>query len=219
MVGRIALFYPEVFWCVPVRSPGFATEFEGGHGSHTAGTAAGVMLDSPDELECGDGEELGCLGGCFDSDVLDAMVEDTTEVDIEVFCPAHDCDGFESDFCLDDGPEMLAANGGVAPGAKISVFDVISDDSLTVWAFLAENGLWEAAEETGCKVHSNSWGTTELNCEVDAFSVAFDTYMYEVGFLNVCVEPRSSIHPRALVWVGCWCLPEANAPPGVFFET
>ena len=159
---------------------------EGGHGSHTAGIAAGLILESPEEVECGDGEELGCLGGCFDSDVLDAMVEDTAAVDIEVFCPAHDCDGFETDLCLDDGLEMLTNNGGVAPGAKISVFDVVSDDSLSVWAFLAENGLWEAAEETGCKVHACSWGTTDLNyCEVDAFSVAFDTYMYEVRFLNV----------------------------------
>lgn len=158
---------------------GFATEFEGGHGSHTAGTAAGAILGSAEELECGDGEELGCVGGCFDSELLDDMASDDL-FDFDTFCPAHNCGGFDSELCLDDGLEMLTKNDGVAPGAKISVFDVISDDSLTVWAFLAGNGLWDAAENTGTKVHSNSWGTIELNCEVDASSVLFDTYMYEV---------------------------------------
>lgn len=101
---------------------------------------------------------------------------------METFCPAHDCDGVDTSLCFDDPLEMLPMSGGVAPGAKIAVFDVISDDSLAVLSFLAENGLWDAVENTGAKVHSNSWGTTELSCEVDSLSVAFDTYMYEVRF-------------------------------------
>lgn len=165
-----------------VRSPGFATEFEGGHGSHTAGTAAGVILDSPPELECGDGEELSCFGGCFDSTVLDDAATNK-EFNIQTFCPAFDCDGLGDDhpLCFDDAVETLTTNGGVAQGAKISVFDVISDDSLLVYAFIAENGLWDAVENTGCKVHSNSWGTTGSTCETDVFTVAYDGYMYEVG--------------------------------------
>lgn len=86
---------------------------------------------------------------------------------------------------LEGDMETLTANGGVAPGAKLSVFDVISDDSLIVWAFLASNGLWDAAENTGCRVHSNSWGTAESTCETDTMSVEFDRYMYEVSFLSL----------------------------------
>ena len=105
------------------------------------------------------------------------------DLNLETFCPAFSCDGLGDDheLCLDDGLETLTANGGIAQGAKISVFDVISDDSLVVFAFQAENGLWDAVESTGCKVHSNSWGTTESTCETDVFTVAYDGYMYEVG--------------------------------------
>lgn len=184
---------------------GFATEFRGGHGSHTAGTAAGAILDSAEELECGDGEELGCLGGCLESSVLDQLVANTSALHFDAFCPAHGCDGFVSDLCLDDGLEMLSANGGVAPGAKLAVFDVIPDNGMAVWANLAGNGLWEAAEETGTMVHSNSWGTVDLSCEVDTMSIAFDTYMYEVSCVNILavrfclgyVGIRSSIHRRS----------------------
>jgi len=165
-----------------MRSPGFATEFEGGHGSHTAGTAAGAILDSPPELDCGEGEELSCFGGCFESAVLNDAATNA-EFNIKTFCPAFDCDGLGDGhpLCFDDAVETLTTNGGVAQGAKISVFDVISDDSLLVYAFVAENGLWDAVEKTGCKVHSNSWGTTGATCATDVFTVAYDGYMYEVG--------------------------------------
>ena len=168
--------------CARYTFSGFTTELEGGHGSHTAGTAAGVMLDSPAELDCGDGEELGCLGGCFDSTVLDDLAADG-DLDFETFCPAHDCDGLGEDqlSCFDDAMETLAANSGVAPGAQIAVFDVGSDDEEFIWAFFAGgNGLWDAAEDTGSKVHSNSWGTSTLDCETDTFSTEYDRYMHEV---------------------------------------
>ncbi len=172
-----------------MHSPGFATEFEGGHGSHTAGTAAGAILESPSELECGDGEELSCFGGCFESMVLDDAATNT-EFNVQTFCPAFDCDGLGDGhlLCFDDAVETLTTNGGVAQGAKISVFDVISDDSLLVYASVAGNGLWDAVENTGCKVHSNSWGSTGSTCETDVFTTAYDGYMYEVGFEHASMQ-------------------------------
>ena len=169
-----------------VHLSGFGTEISGGHGSHTAGTAAGVMLDSPAELTgCSADEELGCVGGCFESTDLDEMAAND-EVDLSTLCPAQDCDGWGGSAlpCLANDPvETLTTHGGLAPGAKIAVFDVVAEDGLLVWASLALNGLWDAVEDTGCKVHSNSWAG-EAICQVDYMSVEFDGYMYEVGLRN-----------------------------------
>lgn len=161
---------------------GFSTETSGGHGSHTAGTAAGATITSPVQLEpCTGGDELGCLGGCLDSDTIDYLTSDSM-FDPDTLCPRFDCDGYGENLnnCLDDDTvEMLTTHGGVAPGAKLSIFDV-SLDGAFVWAELALNGLWEAARETSCKIHSNSWGGTGV-CTVDDLAVSFDEYMYEVG--------------------------------------
>lgn len=162
---------------------GFATEIAGGHGSHTAGTAAGVMLDSPAELEgCSADEELGCVGGCFESNVLDELATNG-DVNLDTLCPAHNCDGWGvyGIPCLtNNGVATLTTHGGFAPGAKIAVFDVSADDGLLIWAGYALNGLWDAVAGTGCKVHSNSWAGA-ATCQVDSMSVEFDGYMYEVG--------------------------------------
>ncbi len=175
---------------------GFATENAGGHGSHTAGTAAGVMLDSPTELQsCGVDEELGCIGGCFESTVLNDMATNIF-VDFDALCSAHGCDGMNEYGipCLSsDVIETLATHGGVAPGAKISVFDVTPKDGLSVWADLALNGLWDAVEETGCKVHSNSWAS-QGTCVVDFMSIAFDGYMYQVRWFTTWIGAVSVGH-------------------------
>lgn len=171
---------------ISLHPQGFVTETPGGHGSHTAGTAAGVMIDNPAELDgCSDGFELGCVGGCFASSDLDALTSDS-EISLDALCPEHNCDGLESyGICLDDYGdgddavvEVLTAHAGVAAGAKISVFDV-SVDGVLIWAELAMNGLWDAVEATGCVVHSNSWGG-EPTCETDTMSTTFDDYMYKV---------------------------------------
>ena len=160
------------------------------------------MLDSPAELEsCSVDEELGCIGGCFESTVLDDLAANMF-VDFDALCRAHDCDGLD-DYgipCLGSGTmETLAAHGGVAPGAKISVFDVSPDDGLSVWADLALNGLWDAVEDTGCKVHSNSWAS-EGTCDTDSMAIAFDEYMSEVSVSYVvlqnglCWSTLASVH-------------------------
>lgn len=173
---------------------GFATEVSGGHGSHTAGTAAGLMLDAPAELEgCGADEELGCVGGCFESNDLDQLATNA-EVNVDTLCPAHLCDGWAGNGvpCLStDAVGTLTTHGGVAPGAKIAVFDVSADDDgQVVWASLALNGLWDAVEDTTCKVHSNSWAGSGT-CQVDSLSVEFDGYMYEVGLRDMLPAGRN----------------------------
>lgn len=162
---------------------GFTTEMPGGHGSHTAGTAAGATLNTPAEVPTCDedaGEELGCLGECLSAaDLADLTSNDV--IDTETMCVALDCDGYGTDFdsCLeDDTQEILTSHGGVAQGAKLAIFDA-SADNLKVFAAFAGTGLWEAAEDTGAMVHSNSWGSDTL-CTVDSTSTAFDSYMYEV---------------------------------------
>lgn len=145
------------------------------------------MIDNPAELDsCGDDEELGCVGGCFESTYLDDLLTDD-EISLDALCPAHNCDNLESyGICLDEYgegddavTEALKAHSGVAAGAKIAVFDV-SVDGVLIWAELAMNGLWDAVEDTGCVVHTNSWGG-EPTCETDTMSTAFDEYMYEVS--------------------------------------
>lgn len=179
------------------------------------------MLDSPAELTgCSANEELGCVGGCFESKELDKLAADG-EVNLSTLCPAHDCDGWAGYGipCLaNDAVKTLTTHGGVAPGAKIAVFDVSAEDGLLVWAGLALNGLWDAVEDTGCKVHSSSWAG-EATCQVDYMSVEFDGYMYEVGLWNMprvgrnrhdwlLIFPVLFYYPLYSMWelfVKLWC--------------
>lgn len=162
-------------------SEGFYSDTAGGHGSHTAGTAAGSTITSPVSVsDCSGDDELGCVGGCLNTSYVDQL-RSNLYLDVDVFCPKFDCDNFgdgESTCLSDDVGETLSANGGIAPGAKLAIFDVSVDGKL-VLAELAQDGLWEAANDTGSMVHSNSWGG-ENDCTVDATSILFDTYMYEV---------------------------------------
>lgn len=160
---------------------GFTTETPGGHGSHTAGTAAGATLTSPVEIgTCSGDDVLGCIGSCLNTSYVETLTSNL-EIDLDTLCPKFDCDGRWGalDSCLsDDTVETLTTHGGIASGAQLSIFDV-SPDGVSVWAELALNGLWDAVNDTGCVVHSNSWGG-DGDCAVDASSVAFDLYMYEV---------------------------------------
>lgn len=172
---------------------GFATETPGGHGSHTAGTAAGATLTSPVEIgTCSGDDELGCVGSCLNTSYVETLTSNLV-INVDTLCPKFDCDGRGDalDSCLsDDTVETLTAHGGVASGAQLSIFDV-SADGISVWAELALNGLWDAANDTGCVVHSNSWGA-DGDCTVDTSSVAFDRYMYEVR-RGVCGLSRRTI--------------------------
>lgn len=103
-------------------------------------------------------------------------------IDLDRLCPAYDCAGqtSESDLCLGDDPsETLTENGGIARGAKLSIFDVLDDDG-GLGVILAGNGVWAPALEAGAKVHSNSYGA-DTQCTVIPRDVLLDDFMYKVN--------------------------------------
>lgn len=204
---------------------GFYSDTAGGHGSHTAGTAAGSTITSPVSVdECSGDDELGCVGGCLNISYVDQL-RSNMFLDVDVFCPKFDCDDFgegESTCLSDDVGQTLSVNGGMAPGAKLAIFDVSIDGRL-ILAELAQDGLWEAANGTGSMVHSNSWGG-ENDCTVDVTSILFDTYMYEVTarivivfVLKKCNGLECGVKPvyHCVTGFGLLCHREACSPRGI----
>lgn len=170
----------------------FGEDVPGGHGTHTAGSAAGVTISSPATTEvCGKGKELSCVGGCVDTknaDGEDDLLPDWEDVylfapheavDLDRLCPRYDCDGLEEEYCLgDDEGSTLAAHGGIARGAKLAIFDIL-DEYYGIGVEMAGNGIWEPAMEAGSRLHSNSWGSSQY-CEYLPSDVLRDNFMYTV---------------------------------------
>eukprot|EP00752_Nemacystus_decipiens_P004360 g3984.t1 len=162
-----------------------ADEFEyddkAGHGTHTAGSAAGATLNNPAELvTCEAGKTVSCVGGCVDDgpgsddDLVSFFYQ---YADIDRLCPAYGCDPETDDVCLSgDVSETLTQNGGMAQGAKLAIFDVFHE-SYGLLDFLG-NGAWEPCAEAGCKLHSNSWGG-DVECLITPLDLMYDEYMYE----------------------------------------
>ena len=167
----------------PPFDGGFHRDTVSGHGTCTAGLAAGAISEgaviAQDEC-CGD-ELPGCAGGCVAASTIDENL-DNGMFDLDAFCPAYECDGegFSYSYCLGDDPvETLHQHEGVAPGANISVFDssYTADD---MYVHLAGNLVWESAMGTGAKIHSNSWGSGS-SCRVTEDDLLYDSFMYEVS--------------------------------------
>ena len=157
---------------------GFGFDLYDGHGTHTAGSAAGATLNSPARaLTCGTNQTLGCIGRCL-SEALAIFLLAYNYTTWDTLCPQFNCDTV-GDPCLGDNVNStLTEGGGVAQGAKISVFDA-SVHGRHVLASLALNGLWESTNGTGSFLHSNSWGIKN-DCNIDSLAVAYDEYIYEV---------------------------------------
>lgn len=164
----------------------FGDDEKAGHGTHTAGTAAGATLNNPAETtECDTGKTLSCAGACIDATGSDDdLVSSYYQADdIDRQCPFFGCDD-DSDLCLgDDVGVTLAENGGMAQGAKLAIFDVFAGE--TSLAYYAGNGLWEPCLEAGCKIHSNSWGGDGV-CTLSALDILYDEFMYKVNPENPC---------------------------------
>lgn len=172
--GFISMYGLFVPW---YSASGFGVDFEEGHGSHVAGSAAGSLKSDAQVTPCGDDEGLDCLGGCLTyEDMVDMLYN--AELDFEMLCPTFDCDNMGEPCLTDDVGETLAENGGVAQGAKLSIFDV-SANGRSIFAYLALTGLWDSTIGTGCFIHSNSW-SSDGYCSVSSESMAHDEYMFEV---------------------------------------
>lgn len=170
-------------------SYGFGMDMEAGHGTHTAGSAAGATLNDPAEtVICSGTDELGCIGGCLNTSYVETLLSSTFHLaDFPTWCPQFDCDGYGEDyeFCLsEDISTTLTENGGMAQGAKLSIFDTSLDGS-AIWGSLAGKGMWTSTEGTGCLLHSNSWGADQY-CTVDQEAILNDEYMYDVSAFVLC---------------------------------
>lgn len=167
-----------------------ATDFEQddviGHGTHTAGSAAGAMLNSAANILtwCAPPDVPGCVGGCISaSSTYDDFVSldaQLATVDLDRLCPVYNCtDSYDDEICLSGNvTETLKEHGGMAQGAKLAIFDMFYDNFGL--GSLTGNGMWEVCAEAGCKVHSNSWGMDVL-CNMGQLDVYYDDYMYNVS--------------------------------------
>lgn len=165
----------------------FSEDNRAGHGSHTAGSAAGSTLTSPAEpITCVGTDVLSCAGGCIDDnllyptdDLLPPYEQISITIDIDRICPLFGCDETAFEACLsDDVPQTLTDNGGMAQGAKLSIFDVFYQK--TALSNIAGNELWEPCMDAGCKLHSNSYGG-DLLCSSSSVDSEYDDFMYNVS--------------------------------------
>lgn len=165
----------------------FETDAVAGHGTHTAGSAAGATLNtSAVEVSCLSPKVLGCAGACISDDstlstddLVSSYFQETFTYDIDRLCPMFDCGGQDEKLCLsDDVGTTLAEHGGMAQGAKLAIFDIFS--GLYSYGSFAGNGVWEACLEAGCKIHSNSYGG-DFICETSSGDIAYDNFMYQVN--------------------------------------
>lgn len=122
----------------------------------------------------------GCVGKCLDQETATEYT-DNDIFDLDTYCPTFECDGTDekSTNCLGDDPEeALSQHTGIAPGAKLAIFDAsFTGDFLQ--ADLAGNTLWSVTLGTGAMVHTNSWGA-DSSCTVDEKTILYDTFMYQV---------------------------------------
>lgn len=167
----------------PSFTGGFHKDTVGGHGTWTAGSAAGSISPSCATVEatCLDDELPGCAGGCIPASDVDFMLNNPF-FDLELYCPMYGCDGTTdsalSDCLSDDPAETLRENGGVAPGAQLSFFDA-SYTGADIYVRLAGNHVWDAAVNSGAKIHSSSWGS-QTGCQLTDDEFMYDTFMHEV---------------------------------------
>ncbi|CAN0390119.1 unnamed protein product, partial [Pylaiella littoralis] len=171
-----------------------AGEFENdkaaGHGTHVAGSAAGATLYTPAEtIACENGKIIGCVGGCINQnasagDLTDDDLVTTSEhaashafFDIDRLCSDFGCGEESNKLCLRNNvSETLTKSGGVAPGAKLAIFDAVFKHDFA--GGFAGNGLWEACVEAGCRLHSNSYGS-DNECMLTPSDILYDEFMYE----------------------------------------
>ena len=186
----------------------FEQDGAAGHGTHTAGSAAGATLNTPAEaVTCSIPDVLGCVGACisdssaYDDDDLLTYYDPSHSADLDRLCPSFDCGEYGEEVCLsEDVEQTLADHGGMAQGAKLAIFDMFYGE-VGLGSF-AGNGVWEACLEAGCKVHSNSYGA-DLLCEMSELDLEYDDFMYNVSALFHAASASTTwlgyhVHPYAI---------------------
>lgn len=175
-------YYSEIYETMtPNSTARYDQDVPDGHGTHTAGTAAGAMV--ADHLKaCPAGQVSGCVGKCLTIEEA-TKPRDGGAFDLDTRCPAFGCaeNGSEhTSGCLsNDATRNVEQSGGVARGAKLAVFDVSGGGQ---WRSMeVGNDLWAVSAETGAKVHSNSWGMADAWCAFGEWDVQYDAFMYEVS--------------------------------------
>ncbi|CAM9635731.1 unnamed protein product, partial [Discosporangium mesarthrocarpum] len=173
---------------------GFSDDSGGGHGTMAAGSATGaiypgykgpslcptpMMQDNtrPELVGKGPEQVVSCLGRCVDRESLEGF-PDNEYFEPDAWCPELTCDKFWAEGCLSNNrTETLLGAQGSAPGAKLAVLDLgrAHDTFHTVPGGV----MWEAAAETGARIHSSSWGVLEDVCGVDELAASFDHFAYE----------------------------------------
>lgn len=98
--------------------------------------------------------------------------------DIDARCLMRDCSGVTSSCLSDDVMKTVEDNGGIARGSNLAIFDG-SVRGRYIYAHYAFSGLWESTEETGCVVHSDSWGLGN-SCESGFKTMEYDSCMYQL---------------------------------------
>lgn len=173
----------RVYW---FSADPFDQDYVAGHGTHTAGSAAGATLTTPAQpVNCSDTYVLSCAGGCIDGnssssddDLVSFYHQIYRTTDIDRICPMFGCDETFTEVCLgDDVSETLSDHGGMAQGAKLAIFDIYFGPY--VLSDYAGNGLWKACMDAGCKLHSNSFGG-DGRCTLTSMEVEYDNFMYQV---------------------------------------
>lgn len=174
----------SIYW---VPGDSFGQDDAAGHGTHTAGSAAGATLSRPAEpVTCSGADQLSCVGGCIDADAsfaFDDLVSLYSHLvganDIDRICPMFGCDATTEPCLGDDVSDTLTDHGGMAQGAKLAIFDVFLENSgLSIFA---GNGLWEACMDAGCKLHSNPYGG-DGGCTLSSIELGYDDFMYNVSW-------------------------------------
>ena len=167
---------------------GFEIDDVAGHGTHTAGSAAGATLNSPAEtVTCSGTKTMGCVGGCIEpttfgstDDLVHPYYQQGFAEDLDRICPMFACDDVAEEWCLsDDVGETLTEHGGMARGAKLAIFDGFAGEAGKM--HYPGNGLWESCLDAGCKIHSNSWGTDNV-CDLTSLDILYDDFMYKVRY-------------------------------------
>ena len=177
----------NIYW---IPGDSFGQDDPAGHGTHTAGSAAGATLTRPaDTITCSGTDLLSCVGGCIDDDLrystddLLTYFESYGLPDIDRICPTFGCDDAITNVCLGDNvSETLTDHGGMAQGAKLAIFDIFLGDSGL--GYFAGNGLWEACMDAGCKLHSNSYGSDDL-CTLSSMETEYDDFMFKVSLAGI----------------------------------